>query len=118
LHSFFYLLLLLLFFNVTFDIAIAPKQTLALVCSTLCHVLIPPLLFASNGQFDCCCIGKTIPLSVALMRSLMIAIAPRTRLHLLSQHVQAHGLFASHQVQAHKLKLHAIALRKGNDNGS
>jgi hypothetical protein len=47
-----------------------------------------------------------------------IAIAPRAQLHLLSQHKQAHGLFVSHQVQAHKLKLPAIALRKGNDDGS
>jgi hypothetical protein len=52
------------------------------------------------------------------MRLSTIAIAPRTQLHLLSQHAQAHGLFVSHQVQAHKLKLPAIALPKGNNNGS
>jgi hypothetical protein len=50
---------------------------------------------------------------MALTRLSTIAIAPRTQLHLLSQHAQAHRLFVSHQVQAHKLKLPAIALRKG-----
>jgi hypothetical protein len=55
---------------------------------------------------------------MVLTRLLTIAIAPRARLHLLSQHAQVHGLFVSHQVQAHELKLSAIALRKGNDDGS
>jgi hypothetical protein len=84
----------------------------------LCRVLIPTLLFASTGQFDCRCIEKTVPLSMVLTGLSTIAIAPRTQLHLLSQHAQAHGLFVSHQVQAHALKLPAIALRKGNNNGS
>jgi hypothetical protein len=62
--------------------------------------------------------GKTVPLLMALTRSSTIAIAPRAQLHLSNQHAQAHGLFVSHQVQAHELKLHAIALLKGDDDGS
>jgi hypothetical protein len=105
-------------FNLTFDVVIAPKRTLALVCSHSCHLLISPLLFASTSQFDCRCIGKTIPLSMVLTRLSTIAIAPCAQLHLLSQHAQAHGLFVSHQVQAHELKLPAIALCKGDNDGS